>query len=67
VAAAVGMLLDVGDADAAASDQQRLEEELAAAYAADAELDREICREFDHVDGDALRSVPLRAGSGELP
>lgn len=34
--------------------QQRLEGELAAAYTANAELDREICREFAHVDGEAL-------------
>jgi hypothetical protein len=32
------------------SDQQQREEEMAAAYAANADLDREIYREFAHSD-----------------
>jgi metal-responsive CopG/Arc/MetJ family transcriptional regulator len=34
--------------------RRRLERELAEAYVANAELDREICSDFDHVDAEVL-------------
>jgi metal-responsive CopG/Arc/MetJ family transcriptional regulator len=34
--------------------QRRMEQDLAAAYSANAELDREICREFEHVDAEGF-------------
>lgn len=34
--------------------QRRLERDLAAAYLANAELDSEICRDFEHVDAEGF-------------
>ncbi len=34
--------------------RQRLEQDLAAAYTANAELDLQICREFEHVDAEGF-------------
>jgi metal-responsive CopG/Arc/MetJ family transcriptional regulator len=34
--------------------QRRIEQELAAAYTANSELDRKLCREFEYVDAEPL-------------